>query len=239
MKKVLVALLAGFLLTAAAPFDEAWQLMEQGQEAEAFVVVEQAAEDGDPKCLDYLAWFYDEGIQVEQDLDRAAELYREAAGLGVPHAQWRLGVMMDTGEISGGTAEEAVALFKAAAAQDFTSAMVSLGIMQAGGRGTPQDFASARQSFEAAARLGNVHAFNEIGVMYMLGEGTAEDPQEALAWFIIAATAGDESAQDILGKHFTDIDVDVPHAAERAEEIARDFGVFDEDDEPVSDAQTV
>ncbi|MEZ5692632.1 MAG: hypothetical protein R3D99_02030 [Altererythrobacter sp.] len=44
-------------------------------DAEAFAMVEQAAETGDPEATTYLAWFYDNGRHVAQDLERAAKLH--------------------------------------------------------------------------------------------------------------------------------------------------------------------
>jgi TPR repeat protein len=225
MKKVVAALLAGWLLVAAAPADEALALMEQGKEAEAFALVERAAAQGDPKSIDYLAWFYDSGRHVAADRAKAGALYRRAADLGVAHAQWRLGVMIDSGEFDGATLEEAVRLFAASAAQDFTNGYVSLAVMQSTGRGTPRDYAAAMDNFRKAARLGNIHAFNEIGVMYYNGEGVPADPQEALAWIMVAGVRGDEAAQSFMLNGFREIDVDVPAAADRAEAIEREFGM--------------
>jgi uncharacterized protein len=225
MNKIVAALLAGWLLVAAAPADEALLLMEQGKEAEAFALVERGAAQGDPESINYLAWFYDRGRHVARDNAKAGALYRRAADLGVAHAQWRLGVMIDSGEVDGATLEEAVRLFEAAAAQDFTSGNVSLAVMQSAGRGTPRDFAAAMGNFRKAAMLGNVHAFNEIGVMHYNGEGVPADPQEALAWIMVAGVRGDEAAQSLMRDGFRRVDVDVPAAADRAEEIEREFGI--------------
>ncbi|MBD3729103.1 MAG: sel1 repeat family protein [Sphingomonadales bacterium] len=222
----MAAMLMGNVLT-----DRASDLLRDGKDAEAFELVEQGASMGDAEAVDFLAWFYDSGRHVPQDLASAARLYRQSAAQGVPHAQWRLGVMIDEGSAPG-SLEEAVSLFRQSAAQDFTNAWSSLGVMQASGRGTPLDYVAARKSFETAARMGNVHAFNEIGVMFINGEGVAVDPQEAAAWFAIAATHGDKAAQHYLTTGFTDFDIDPDKLAERATEIAREYGLLDDSDRP-------
>ena len=208
--------------------DRAWALMEEGRIDEAFAVIEEGVASGDAESLDYLGWFYDNGRAVPQDKTRAASLYRQAAILGVAHAQWRLGVMIDTGEANG-TLEEAVQLFRQAAEQGFTNGFASLGVMQASGRGTALDYKAARASFEEAARRGNVHAFNEIGVMYMNGEGVDVDPQEGAAWIALAAALGSTVAQDSLATNFSDLDIDPDILERRMNEIAKEFDLGPEE----------
>lgn len=225
MYRIFAALVAGWLLTAASPAEEAQNLMEQGHEDEALAMIQNAASQDDADAISYLARLYDNGRVVEQDFGRAANLYRDAAGMGVAYAQWRLGVMIDEDLTDNGTQEEAVALFESAAEQGFTNAMVSLGVMQSTGHGTPQDFTAARANFERAAHLGNVHAFNEIGIMYALGEGVPVDNQEALAWLFVAMVRSDEKAEQVVGELFDKIEPDLALAEKRMREIEDAFGL--------------
>jgi uncharacterized protein len=234
MRKTFVSLAAMLFVLAlggiaqAAPVDDARELLRQDRDAEAFVLIEQAAKRDDPKAVDFLAWFYDEGRHVAADKAKAAMLYRRAAGSHVPHAQWRLGVMIDKGEANG-SLEEAVALFRAAAEQGFTNGFVSLGVMQSTGRGIRRDYAGALQSYKQAARLGNVHAFNEIGVVYSNGEGVPKDEYEALAWFIIAAGSGDDVAPRHVGRLIDRLgESALPAATKRANAIGREYGILEE-----------
>lgn len=158
------ALIRLFLLPLAALFllgnsidQQVAQLGQEGKYEEAYTLTAAAAETGDPVALDLLAQFYDEGLVVEQDQGRAAELYRAAADGGVPHAQWRLGVMIDIGQTEGAT-EEAVELFKQAAAQGFVDAMTSLAVMYATGHGVETDYDASRFYYSMGAAKGNSHA---------------------------------------------------------------------------------
>ncbi|WP_271079270.1 tetratricopeptide repeat protein [Aurantiacibacter sp. MUD61] len=224
MKLTFLTFLAALAVQDASIADQARVLMEEGREAEAFEMISEGAEDGDPGSIEYLGWFYDNGRGVEQNTQRAVRLYRRAAELGQPHAQWRLGVMMDTGECECGSPEEAFALFEEAAAQGWSNAIISLGVMHSTGRGTPVDYAAAREQFEAGARAGNVHGLNEIGVMYVNGEGVEVDLEEAVAWLLLAMVNGSERAEFLLNTNLANVDVDMTKAVERANQIATEFG---------------
>jgi TPR repeat protein len=213
-------------IAQATPVDDARTLLRQSRDAEAFVLIEQAADRNDPMAVDFLAWFYDVGRHVPADKAKAAVLYRWAAESRVPHAQWRLGVMIDEGETEG-TLEEAVALFRAAAGHGFTNGYVSLGVMQSNGRGMPRDFAGALQSYKQAARLGNIAAFYHIGAVFYNGEGVPKDEYEALAWFIVAAGSGNDLATRHVGRLIDRLgESALPAATERANAIGREYGIL-------------
>ena len=78
MRRLLIGI-AGLLLIAASPVEEADRLIHQGKGKEALAIVEKAAGAGDAEAIDYLGGLYDVGKAVEQDLARAASLYRRAA----------------------------------------------------------------------------------------------------------------------------------------------------------------
>lgn len=234
-RTLLAPMIAMFLVAADGPSssDQARELLRDKRDAEAFALIERSAVGNDAKAIDFLAWFYDEGRYVARDLAKAELLYRRAAALSVPHAQWRLGVMIDEGTARRGTPEEAVVLFRQAAAQGFSNAYVSLGVMQSTGRGTPQDFTGALKSYLTAARMKNVHAFNEVGVVYLLGEGVKSDPIEAGAWFAVSAAHDDPKANSYLSKVIERIGEDkVPKIVERANQIGREYGLLDRPIEP-------
>ncbi len=214
-----------FFLLANTISDRAEALMDEGKEAEAFELVRQGAADGDADAINYLAWFYDNGRYIETDRSRAAELYRQAAGKGVAYAQWRLGVMIDTGETPG-TPEEAFALLEKSVAQDFTNAMTSLAVMHATGRGTKRDPIASRYFYSMAAAAGNSHAIRGLGVLYLHGEGMDRDPIEASAYFLIAASLGNEQGQESFDIVTQDYDeATIKQVVERANELAEELGL--------------
>lgn len=222
--RLFVAPAMALFLVANTIGDRAEALMEEGKEAEAFELVRQGAAEGDADAINYLAWFYDNGRYVETDRARAAELYRQAADEGVAFAQWRLGVMIDTGEAPG-TPEEAFALFEKSAAQDFTNAMTSLAVMHATGRGTKRDPMAARYYYSMAAAAGNPHGVRGLGILYLHGEGVDRDPIEASAYFLIAASLGNEQGKesfDVVTEDYDD--ATMKQVAERATELAGELG---------------
>lgn len=221
-------MLAGLVVLSmvSATTDRASSLLSAGKGPDAFRLIEAKAAEGEGDALDYLAWFHDEGRETAQDHQKAAILYRRAAELGIPHARWRLGVMLDEGIGVDPDPTEAVRLFRLAAGQGFSNAYVSLGVMQSAGRGTPMDSVAALDSYRHAARLGNVHAFNEIGVVYANGEGVPQDEQEAMAWFAVAAAHGNQNGARFLAMLADRLGAAAASRAEaRANIIAEDYGI--------------
>lgn len=219
-----LALLA-LALTAASPAsEEALRLMDGGQEAEAFSMVEGAAARGDADAIDYLAWFYDQGRFVARDQGRAAALYRRAAELGQRHAQWRLGVMLDTGEGVAENPAEALQWIKRAADQGSPLGAASLAVMYANGRGVAVDYEQARRWYLEAARRGTAAGFYGMAVLHANGQGVPRDMVEGLAWMLVAATLGDERAQR-EAERFGLSDAQSRAAAHRGNAILREFGL--------------
>ncbi len=217
--------LAGMVLMANAPLEDAQRLMQEGKAAEAFAIVEQAAADGDAAAIANLGWFYDEGHAVAVDKSRAAELYRQAADLGNAFARWRLGVMIDE-RLAPGDTDDAVLLFKQAVHQGNTNAMTSLAVMYAMGRGVEQDFDQARMHYEMAARLGNPHAFQGLGVLYANGEGVGQDLDEATAYWLIASQLGHEGARQRVNSLLSQMNAEArERLVARANELLEEMGI--------------
>ena len=210
----------------AKPTDDAIQaLVDKGEDERGFALAQRGAEAGDPRAIEWVAWFYDEGRGVERDVTLAAKNYRIAAAAGQNYARWRLGVMIDTGEAEG-TLEEAVELFKAAADEDFTNAITSLAVMQATGRGTELDYEASLENYMRAARLGNPHGIQGVGVLFARGEGVPRDLDEAMAWFLVAAAVGNEAGNANFNAMTQGMsDAEIQPIVERAYEIGEEFGI--------------
>lgn len=222
MRRLLLPLLAA-LSIAAGPAEEAQRLWEAGQEREAFELVERGAAVGDAEATDQLAWFYETGSVVEQDMARAASLYRRAAERGFAPAQWRLGVMLDQGEGVEEDPREAVTWFVRAAALGSTDALTSLAVMHATGRGVAQNYPEAMRLYREAALRGNRHGFYGVGVMFAYGQGVRADPVEAFAWLAVAASMGDEDAPPQMDRLDLD-DRSLAAAVARANRIVEETG---------------
>ena len=199
-------------------------LLDQNNSAAAFAEAKSAADQGDAEGHDWLGWFYENGNGVVVDFAAAEKHYRIAGNSGNDHANWRLGVLIDTGKITG-TPEEAVKLFEKAAASDYTSAIVSLAVMQATGRGTPKSSSGAFANYRRAAALGDSGGVRGVGIMYYLGEAVAKDPKEAAAWFLISAAMendyGMDSFEMAMGENPS---LDYGEVQARAEQILKELG---------------
>lgn len=223
MKQIFLAV-AALLLMANSP-DEIDALIAQESYDEAFAMAQEGAKSGDPLMSTYLAWMYDKGYGTEQDLAKAAEIYREAAAGGNNFARWRLGVMIDMGEAEG-TLEEAFELFRAGAQEDYLNAISSLAVMHATGRGTPQNYGAAMDSYKHAARLGDAHGFQGVGVLYVNGEGVEADTVEAMAWWLVALSLGNDTASANYQRVSPTLEDSEVHAIyKRANEIAEEYGL--------------
>jgi hypothetical protein len=158
------------------------------------------------------------------------------------HAAWRLGVLIDGGQITG-ELEEAVAFFRVAAERDYINAIVSLAVMQATGRGTAQDFGAAMGNYMRAAQLGDSHGVRGVAVMLLLGEGVAADPEEAAAWFLVSAAMGNCEADANLEQVLDDLpNADFPVIGARAiaiaEELGLDVPIYIEEEAPIAPMAT-
>jgi TPR repeat protein len=96
------AIAAQYLRSAAeggeprSQYDLAYQILNtsganQGQWEEAISLLERASQAGYPNARYFLAEQYRDGIKVPLNLDRARELYQQAAADGLVAAQMRLG----------------------------------------------------------------------------------------------------------------------------------------------------
>lgn len=183
---------AGESLAQSKANDVIQALVDKGEDEAAFNAASEAAERGDTRAMEWLGWFYEEGVSVETNIDLAIRHYRAALAGGHNHSRWRIGVLIDTGKAEG-TLEEAVELFTMAAEDGHTDALTSLAVMQATGRGTPLDYEASLASYMQAARAGNPHGVQGVGVLFALGQGVEKDIEEAAAWFLVSAFAGNET----------------------------------------------
>lgn len=200
-------------------------LVENEQYADALELARKGALTGDGEAHDWLGWFYENGRGTDVDLSASEFHYREAARLGENHARWRLGVLIDQGQIAG-SLEDAVAFFQSAADDEYLEGYVSLAVMQATGRGTPQDYPAALGNYMKAAQRGDDHAVRGVGVMLYNGQGVEANKEEAAAWFLVSAARGNEEGDNSFGMVMNELEgADVDAIVARAKEIAQELGL--------------
>ncbi|HYE41781.1 MAG TPA: Localization factor PodJS [Caulobacteraceae bacterium] len=141
---------------------------------------------------------YQEAVVRLQAGDTAAVAdIREAAGQGLPAAQFYLGKLYETGEAGlNPDPVEARRWTERAALGGDRAAMHNLGLYYFDGIGGPKNPGTAVQWFRKAADAGLVDSQYNLGRLYEQGgAGIAADPAEAYKWYLIAAASGDAEAK--------------------------------------------
>ena len=134
------------------------------------------------------------GDGIPMDKSGAADLYRRAADLGDPDAQYDLAFMLDAGEGIPQDRAEAERLFRLSADQGDTDACLCIGgILYERG-----DYQEAEGYFTDAALKGDVKAMYNLGLMYSEGSLGESDMDKAEEWFESAAQEGFAYAQTSL-----------------------------------------
>ncbi|MGL4963250.1 MAG: peptidoglycan-binding protein [Inquilinus sp.] len=147
-----------------------------------------------------LGTFFALGIEVPQNLERAAYWYRRAADQGVASAAYNLGVLLERGLGVPRDPEAAVARFRQAAEAGHAGALNALGIAYLSGSGVTRDPMEALIWFRRASIGGNPRGAYNVAKLYEDGELGAPDPQTAASWYRVAADAGSEPARAALAR---------------------------------------
>lgn len=226
--RILTIALACLTLGSAAlaqDSDPIGDLYAQERYEEAFALAQTRANAGSAVADNWLGLMYEAGNGTKADIQAAEQHYRAAARSGENHARWRLGVLMDEGQIAG-SAEEAVGFFELCAREDYTDCIVSLAVMQATGRGTLEDDEAAFENYLRAAQIGDPGGMRGVGIMIMFGEGVPQDTSEAGAWILLSASLGNEQSQaNLASLADTFEEADFRAIALRAKAIAETLNV--------------
>ncbi|CAL8124880.1 unnamed protein product [Orchesella dallaii] len=142
-------------------------------DSEAFQHYEKAAEVGNPEGIYHLGYCYHHGRGVEQDLEKAHQLYLEAGSksskivgltnkfrrnLGVVNAQHALGLLYENGLPVEQDYEKAAEWFKKASENGVAESATCLGYLYRDGKGVPQDEKWAMVYWEDGLMLGDPKA---------------------------------------------------------------------------------
>ena len=133
-----------------------------------------------------LALLYLVGDAVPRDLDKAVELLESVAEMGLPDAQYILGVALFDGELGIPNKELGMFWLKKAAENHHVSAQVRYGINRYQGVGVEADQNDGAQWLLKAANAGNPVAMNRVAKIYRIGAGLNIDAIEAAKWHIIS-----------------------------------------------------
>ena len=170
--------------------------------AEAAHWYTRATETRNPPAAAYnnLAICYSRGEGLLKNLSEAARLYRIAAEMGYPLAQYNLGDCLHRGEGVPYNPVEAFTWSKRAADAGFAAAQCSVGYALQTGLGVPEDKAAGVVYFRCAADQGHAQTMFNLGVCYESGDGVPLDVPQCVAWYTRARDAGDPSAAKRLAE---------------------------------------
>ena len=190
----------------------AWQANAQAQQADTSKVgspvgrgleqLQTMAEKGDPDAQYQLAERYRIGFPVEQDYDKALELYKLSAGQGFASSQFRLGELYEEGEILERDLGKAIESYRPAADQGHAGAQYALAHIYHLGSGVPQDMAAAMDWYRKAALQGDEWSQLALGDQYRIGLAVPRDLAQSTSWYRKAADKGNMFAQYELGNAY-------------------------------------
>jgi len=192
---VVVALLAGLPLAAAAGPHEAVEAYRAGDYAGVLRECEAAAKAGDAICQDLLGLLYSEGKGVKADQVVAVRWFRLSADQGNPIAAYNLALAYQTGQGVAKDSNQAKKWYAAAAEKGLAPAQARLGILAIN---DDKDWKTGIKLLRPAAAQGVPEAQAMLALGYQSGNGVKRNPRLAIKWYEEAADHGFTGAQSML-----------------------------------------
>lgn len=172
--------------------------------AQAFKLMQSAADLGHADAMGGLGYFYSQGISAPKDPEKALEWFRKGAEKGSAKSQYNLGTsLMKSHERQPNEkkAAEGIEWIRKAAEQKLPEANLTYGTYAYfGEHKTAQNYELAATHFQIAADHGLAEAQNYLGAMNENGHGMAIDHEQAIAWYRKGALQGHIRAQANLGR---------------------------------------
>ncbi len=129
-------------------------------------------------------------FEAEKNYAKAAESYLAAANQGHASAQYRLGLMCESGQGVTQDYVRAAEWYRRAAGREHASACNNLGVLYKEGKGVRQDYAKAVEWYQKAAGKGHAAAQYNLGVRFYEGLGVKQDYAQAMEYFQKAVKQG-------------------------------------------------
>ena len=167
-------------------------------------------------ALTNLGCLYVEGLGVEQDPDRATELFDDAIALNNSRAMGFKAMLI---EQEGGDSYDVYKLYERAAALGDIEGLNQQAYMLHMGQGVPKNFVRALKCYTEAAERGSADAQYNLGALHQQGEPAdpedesggflAKDDSKAFKWYEMAAEQGHAGSLFALGQMYKDGSVGV------------------------------
>jgi len=163
------------------------------------------ANKGDAEAQTLLGILYSDGsdgLGVDENLEKALELFQKAAEQGYAPAQYNIGNFYYNGAVVGQNYIKAFEWYLRAAKQGNVYAQYNVGMIYANGYIGMADFDKALEWHLKAAEQGFTLAQISIGSFYISGLGVKQDYKKAFDWFLKAAIQNDALAQSNIGSFY-------------------------------------
>lgn len=163
-----------------------YSLLEEGNYNQALSELNKKNLDGDSDAMCILGHFYRYGTAVEQNMDKAIQLYENALERGNSIGAQILGILFEFGDENTSilpNAERAFRYYKKAAELGNTDALGSLASCYYYGTGTNEDDVLAFSYATNAAKQGILRGKVITALCYDFGFGTKRDPFSAAYWY--------------------------------------------------------
>lgn len=176
--------------------------------APALEYIETAFKQGRPSGIYYMAYLYEEGIGVSQDINQAMELYQGVLEMKelsrydaylTDAARTRIGILYVEGQGIPQDYEKALSSFKASAKNGYAVAQYYMGQMYENGYGVDRDYETAYDWYYKAAEQDFAPALNQLGYLFYKGNGVEANLDQAVYYHKLAAMQGYAAAQINLG----------------------------------------
>ena len=162
-------------------FRDGLNAYQNGRNLQAYYIWNSLAAQGDPVSAYNLGVLFAQGLGVEKDPGKAADLYQQSAEAGYAPAQFNLGMVYLTGEGVNRDFRQAAQWWVAAAEQGSVQAMFNLATLFNNGLGVKKDESIARRLYRMAADRGDPRAMKMLSGGYQNKQGTSTTDSTASA----------------------------------------------------------
>ena len=168
-------------------------LVEKDYQKSIYWLKKSLEHNEDKLSLAALGNYYKNGFGVEQNYEKAFELYKKSAEQGYDLAQFELGIMYDKGLGVDQDYAQAMKWYQKAAEQGHANAQALIGVLYHNGLGVEQNHRLALQWYEKAAKQDFSPALTSIGYMYENGHGMEKNLIKAKEYFEKGCNLGSQS----------------------------------------------
>ena len=193
----------------------------RGTQDEAFSLLCDSAEAGNPEAMYGIGLMYETGQAVRTDRRKAFEWYRSAASAGSADAKYRLGTMYELGDPVEADAGKAFEMYLSAALAGSAEGVYSTGLAYLDGIGIGKDPDEAAKWFSLGSSMGDTLCMSALGYMLLNGTGIPKDEAAAFDVFSKGRDAGSRECTLNLAAMY-DAGIWVRHDPERAASLRRE-----------------